>query len=1597
MNAWAFRLRPIADFLRRNTPSRLGWGALASIPGLALAGPSGENVVAGGAVVSRPNATHTQVDQSTARAVVNWSTFSVDSDEYVVFNQPGATASILNRVVGANQSQIFGQIDANGRVFLVNPQGVYFAPGAQVNAAALTASVMDITNNNFMSGNYVFTRPASAPDGATVENAGQINVSDGGFVVLAGDYANNTGIISARLGSVVLAAGSQMTLDLSDDGLVSFAVDEATVSSLAGANNSGQILADGGQVIMTAKVANDLVATAVNNDGLLQARRIVADGGEIYLAAAGGDIVQAGTVDVSGENGQSGGEVGITGDADITLTAGSQINANGSGAGNGGTVNVIADGTMAFRRDAGISARAGTEGERGGKVELSGHEGIQVRGNLQLGKGGELTIDPAVVALVDSSGSYGGSYGSTIGVGFIEDQLNSDVDISVLASNAIFASSGVADITATSGTGALTLRVTGPGGGAPVSFTFSGSSGTNILTDGNIELAGVTINIAGDFTASAGTNVGSVNLGKVAAGNVRIFTGSAGGDITLNTGGIAAASTLLRLSAADDINIGTMVMPGNLNLTGGTVNVDIDAGGNINVAGNLMASATTGSADINVDAGGNISMGNVVATASGTDADISISAGGNVNLGNVHAIGSGSGDASIDIRATNITVNNVRAIASSGSAFVDFFATNNLVVNGITTAVARDELSISYSASNDITINNTINATAMSNSYASIEIRAQNNITTRNINAIASNSGGSAFVTLNALTGNIAVNGTITARGSFDDAEIDIAAGGNVTVGTTTNAGGLIAMGSDASIDLSAGGNVVVHGTIDASASFGSAYVEIDAGNDIDIDNVMVYGVSYASIDLSAGRDIVTNNAQAELGAGSYGGPYGGAYIDFFAERDITAGNLEAVAGDSGGRADVELDAGRLIKVKNVTAEAMGSGSGSGSYGGSSGARISLEAVSGIDAMNLAATAQSGNARIDADTVNGNLKTLGLKAISSNSSAEVSLEANTASSTITVGGAVEVSGTAAMFNASAFNINLNGDVDLTAPSYVDMYAMAAKNLVVNGDVTAREASGGMVNVGLYAANSATINGDVKVTGGPGSYAFLDIGTDEDAMMLPVNTVNVAGDISVVSGMLANAVIFGRNVNVPGKITVRGAGTAPSMSGDINSGLAVWAVNNLNVGGDVLVSNPTGNAGTQYLFGGTATVGKHTVNGGTSGWGIALFNGTDAAAGIPALPPGFIRGTGITFNKLVDINGGIGSRVVADVRNSITTGVNGLIDAKYADFTTRANITTNINVKTRTMSTTLQNLGQTPNVRLDNRAFTGPSSVNFNSGTVLKAASFFASGALNFNGGFTANNLAVAVTNGTVTFGGPVNITGASPFLATAPDLALFGIMADRGLVPPGHGPNVQIFAQNGININQTFNVRGPNPFTKMYTNGPFNVSGLTTSSSSLLAVFSPIDTTRPIFFEDEPYLQPLGASAFFNFPTISGLPNNPNVTVVLGERGPAGAPLLSGPLTIGARGLIDIGERNMFIITRGAVTGDDTVVTDGIFEIVGLAQDDFFQVPLVNEFGEDADTEEEEDDDDDNDELVLGDGEGDDGEDGGVTQEGSGSESMECS
>jgi filamentous hemagglutinin family protein len=162
--------------------------------------PTGGAVSAGSATISS-GAGKTTINQSSQNAAINWQSFSIAKTEAVQFVQPNSNAVALNRVLGPDPSSILGSLTANGKVFLVNPNGILFAQGAQVNVAGLVASTGSISDSNFMAGNYKFTGAGSG----TVVNQGSIN-ADGGYVALLGARVSNEGVISAN-GQVALAAG----------------------------------------------------------------------------------------------------------------------------------------------------------------------------------------------------------------------------------------------------------------------------------------------------------------------------------------------------------------------------------------------------------------------------------------------------------------------------------------------------------------------------------------------------------------------------------------------------------------------------------------------------------------------------------------------------------------------------------------------------------------------------------------------------------------------------------------------------------------------------------------------------------------------------------------------------------------------------------------------------------------------------------------------------------------------------------------------------------------------------------------------------------------------------------------------------------------------------------------------------------------------------------------------------------------------------------------------------------------------------------------------------------------------------------------------
>ncbi|ART50725.1 filamentous hemagglutinin [Acidovorax carolinensis] len=271
----------------------------------AYAQPTGGVVSAGSATIGGTAGAMT-ITQTTPNVAINWQSFGIRAGESVQFLQPGSSSVALNRVVGADPSTILGSLSSNGKVFLVNPNGILFGAGASVNVGGLVASTLAISDANFMAAKYRFS---GAGTGAVV-NQGAISAADGGYVALLGANVSNQGVIAARLGMVALAAGNAVTLDMAGDKLLNITVDQGVVNALV--DNGGMIQADGGQVLMTTQAAGSLLANAVNNTGVVQAQTLVTgENGTIKLLGGmqSGALNVAGTLDASAPAGGNGGFV----------------------------------------------------------------------------------------------------------------------------------------------------------------------------------------------------------------------------------------------------------------------------------------------------------------------------------------------------------------------------------------------------------------------------------------------------------------------------------------------------------------------------------------------------------------------------------------------------------------------------------------------------------------------------------------------------------------------------------------------------------------------------------------------------------------------------------------------------------------------------------------------------------------------------------------------------------------------------------------------------------------------------------------------------------------------------------------------------------------------------------------------------------------------------------------------------------------------------------------------------------------------------------------------------------------------------------------
>lgn len=381
---------------------------------VASALPQGGQITAGSATVSSLGNAMT-VQQNSDRAAINWNTFSIGRDASVRFQQPNATSVVLNRVVGHEKSIIEGALSANGRVFLLNANGVLFTKNAQVNVAALLASSLDQSDADFMAGKTNFKAAGHA---GSVINLGTIKAADGGYVALMGPQVVNEGVITAKLGSAILAGGSDVSLNFHGNSLVGVTLNQGALNALV--ENKNAIYADGGTVVLTAKGLDEVMRTVVNNTGEIRAQTVANQGGKIYLLGGMGQdrIEVGGTLDASAPASGDGGFI-ETSAAHVAFQADSKVTTR---AAHGRTGTFLIDpndftiaatgGNMTGAQVAASLASNNVQISTATQGTAGGNGDIFVKDDVTWSSGNTLTLTAerniAITSTLDASGDRGG-------------------------------------------------------------------------------------------------------------------------------------------------------------------------------------------------------------------------------------------------------------------------------------------------------------------------------------------------------------------------------------------------------------------------------------------------------------------------------------------------------------------------------------------------------------------------------------------------------------------------------------------------------------------------------------------------------------------------------------------------------------------------------------------------------------------------------------------------------------------------------------------------------------------------------------------------------------------------------------------------------------------------------------------------------------------------------------------------------------------------------------------------------------------------------------------------------------------------------------
>ncbi|WP_411877754.1 beta strand repeat-containing protein [Polaromonas sp. YR568] len=676
----------------------------ALMPDARAADAANATVTAGAAGVSTAGNT-TTINQASQRAAIDWTSLSTRANEALIFNQPNAQAIALNRITGSSPSELLGSLTANGQVFILNPNGVLFGAGSQVNVGGLVASTLSMSNADFMDGKHVFT--GSGGSGSVV-NQGTLNAASGGYLALLAPEVRNEGVMTASLGTALLAAGNKVTLNLDNGSLLGYSIDQGAINALA--ENKQLIQANGGQVLLSAKAMNSLATATVNNAGVIEAKTLQNKAGRIMLMGdmETGTVNMGGTLDASAPDGGDGGFV-ETSAAHVNITAGTRVttlSANGNSgtwlidpvdftiAATGGDISgATLSSNLASNSVVTIQSSSGATGTLGdvnvndavtwsaNKLTLNAQNNININANLNASGTAQLALEYGQGSAAGSGSSYSINNGAKVnlpaGNNFSTKQGSSGTMLAWTVINSL-GSAGSTTATDLQGiNGGLNGRYVL---GADIDATIT--SGWN-TSAGFAPIGGSSTMFSGSLDG-LGHTVSNLTIKRSSAGYVGLFGYTGNGSVIRNVGlvggSVTGGSYVGGLVGYNTGSISNAYATGSV--TGG-----LDVGGlvGINLNGSISNAYASGSVTGGDEVGGLVgshtgTINNVYASGSVTGSYSFVGGLVGVNqgtIGNAYASGSVTGGGSLVGGLVGFNAGTI------GNAYASGIVTGSSVVGGL--------------------------------------------------------------------------------------------------------------------------------------------------------------------------------------------------------------------------------------------------------------------------------------------------------------------------------------------------------------------------------------------------------------------------------------------------------------------------------------------------------------------------------------------------------------------------------------------------------------------------------------------------------------------------------------------------------------------------------------------------------------------------------------------------------------------------------------------------------------------------------------------------------------------------------------------------